>query len=244
MQRFDLIRNGVLIGFGAIGLMALSATASVAAPLGKYTFEDEGGAFTANGNAASIATGIGLSAFTNGPGVTPQTSNTTPGNPGLAYQTNGWTRSNGPALTQDFLTFTVQPINNVRFTIAQILFDSKRGAGTGSSGPRLWALRSSIDNFVNNLDAGSLGATSNWQPIVASLVGMPYQTGPVIFRLYGYDSNNTTLTDNVWAVDNVSIDGTVTPTTGAAVPTPAAIPAIVGFGISLWRKRRGLTANR
>jgi hypothetical protein len=234
MQQFDLIRTGALMGLGAIGLMALSATAGVAAPLGKYTFENSAGAFITNSQ--TTATGINLSAFSNSDGVT-LSSNAGSGNPGLAYQSNNWTRKDSPAST-DFLTFTVSPMANTKFS-----FDSKRGAGSGNSGPKLWALLSSINGFQTALGTGSLGDTNSWQSIQVNLTTISDQIQPVVFRLYGYNSNAVDLTTNFWSVDNVSIEGTVSPA-ASAVPTPAAIPAIVGFGVSLWRKRRGVTANQ
>jgi hypothetical protein len=243
MRRFDLIRTGTLMG-GAIGLIVLSATTSWAAPLGNYTFENSAGAFITNSE--TTVTGINLSAFSNSDGVT-LSSNAGSGNPGLAYQSNGWTRKNSTADT-DFLSFTVSPMANMKFTISKLLFDSKRGAGSGNSGaansgPTLWALRSSIDQFAGTLDTGSLGNTNSWRSITVDVTAISDRIQPVVFRLYGYDSNAVNLANNFWSVDNVSIDGTVSPA-ASAVPTPAAIPAIVAFGVSLWRKRRGVTANQ
>jgi hypothetical protein len=232
MRRCDLI--GLSLGL-SLGLsISLSATASSAAPLGKYTFENSAGAFTDSGTVT--APGMSLSAFGNGSGVVGLGGSS--GNPGLAYQSNGWTNLTETA-RRDFLTFTVQPINDARFIINQILFDSKRGAGTETSGPQSWALRSSIDNFMDELDSGSLGSTNTWQPIAANIVGMPTQVRSVVFRLYGYGGNGSATRNNFWSVDNVSINGSVS-RDASAVPTPAAIPAIVGFGVSLWRKRRAI----
>jgi hypothetical protein len=113
MRRFDLIQTGAVMGLGAIGLMTLSATATVAAPLGKYTFENSAVAFITSSE--TTATGINLSAFSHSDGVT-LSSNAGSGNPGLAYQSNGWTRKNEPAGT-DFVSFTVSPMANMQLCL-------------------------------------------------------------------------------------------------------------------------------
>jgi hypothetical protein len=219
-----LIRDGALIGFGVIGLMALSVTA----PLGKYTFEGESTLAPSSVNSA-----IEVSTFANsGAGTFVQ------GNLGSlnSYSASGW-NSNSLSSLQSFFQFQVTPKAANVLTLAQILFDQRR-SGTG---PKSWILRSSLDGFRTNLVNSATPVADKWN---TEIVTLPSQfenlTKAVTFRLYGYDAEKT----GTWRLDNVSIDGTVTPTTGTAVPTPAAIPAIVGFGVSLWRKRRGLTANR
>jgi hypothetical protein len=231
MQRFDLIRNGALIGFGAIGLMALSATASVAAPLGKYTFEGDSTLAPSSVNSA-----IELSAFAHSSGA----GTFVQGNLGSlnSYSASGW-NSNSLSSLQSFFQFQVTPKAANAVTLAQIMFDQRRSG----SGPKNWVLRSSLDAFGTNLinSATPLADAWNKDPVTVTL---PSQfenlTKGVTFRLYGYDAAGSTGT---WRLDNVSIEGTVSPA-ASAVPTPAAIPAIVAFVVSLWRKRRGLVANR
>jgi hypothetical protein len=229
MRRFDLIRTGALVGLGAIGLMALSATATVAAPLGKYTFEG-----TAPLAASSVSEAVELSDFSRGSGV----GIFVEGNNGVGngYSANGW-NSNSSTSLQRFFQFQVRPKAANVVTLAQIMFDQRRS----ETGPKNWILRSSLDGFGANLVYGGTPLADKWR---TETVMLPSQfenlTQAVTFRLYGSEATGATGT---WRLDNVSIDGAARPA-ASAVPTPAAIPAIVGFGVSLWRKRRGVTANR
>jgi hypothetical protein len=54
----------------------------------------------------------------------------------------------------------------------------------------------------------------------------------VTFRLYGYNPDGNDRS-GYFSVDGVKVKGTTT-----AVPTPAAIPAIIAFGAGLWGKRK------
>jgi hypothetical protein len=243
MQRFDRVQRFALSLVGAISLVNVAALSSQAAILGRYTFETNTGSFTADSDPQLTDPGITLSKLTSGSGVVLDSSDSQSGNPGRGYLSNGWTKSALPARTTDYLEFTVTPTVGATLTISQILFDSKRGSTSSNFGPRNWAIRSSFDQFSNNLGSGNLGVTNLWQPITADIVDLTEITLPISFRLYGYAGNASTVAGNFWSIDNLTIDGNVSSiiTTSslpvATVPSPSMMPGIISFGITLWRKR-------
>jgi hypothetical protein len=153
------------------------------------------------------------------------------------YFGTGWTSAFDP---NKYFRFNVAAASGTQMNITGFQFDSRRLAGlVGSAAPRQWALRSSLDNFSTNLLSGVLSATGNlpnsgWETITQGLA-LNNVTGTVFFRLYGFDAANAAGT---WQVDNVILSGVTT-----AVPTPAIAPAMVGFGIGLWRKRKQRSAT-
>ncbi len=87
---------------------------------------------------------------------------------------------------------------------------------------------------LTNLTSGTATLASlNQQTISQSINNalLKNVTGEIQFRLYGYGGSNGGGNTTRWYVDDVALNGD-------AIPTPAAIPAMIAFGAGLWRKRK------
>jgi hypothetical protein len=222
MQFNCLFAKSSLAIAGAVTAIGLAADVSQASSfVGRYSFT--------NGSTSGAVTGrpVVFSRFT---------SNGVHGTPldvaGTAHDRfigSRWTTGSSKNPSQYF-QFAANPLGN-RTTFNSFGFNSwSYGSLRKGLGPRHWMLKASLDggrNFFEVL-SGGLGVqdTINRRFHNSRLTNVTQQ---VVFRLYGF---NAPTSHNFWNVDDVHLGGI------SAIPTPAALPAILGFGMQLWRKRK------
>jgi hypothetical protein len=217
----SLITSAVL--GSAIGLVALAAP-SQAASLGKYTFGTPSLSLPSFGFSTSptgVATGVSLSNFTAGAGLTNFGGSLLVGNPAYGVGASNW---NGQAT--DYFEFTLTPDAGKVVTVNSIALDRVRVLG-----PRDLQIRSSLDGFGSVLNSTSVGNS------LANAV-LPFSVSsaaPITFRILGTGTPTGIISPNLrfLVLDNVELDGDI-----AAVPTPALLPGLVGLGVAALRKRK------
>ena len=112
-----------------------------------------------------------------------------------------------------FFQLTIAPTNGEQVSFSELIFDIGRG---GPSTPRGWVIRSSIDNFLNDIDTAVVPST---QPALTTfsvdLISSEFQmlNSPTTFRFYGYGPS----AGNVGLFfDNIRFQGSST-----AIPEPS-----------------------
>jgi hypothetical protein len=150
------------------------------------------------------------------------------------FRGQGWTSAFDAAR---YFSFSVTPTaTNKIVDVTSFGFKSTRADATGA--PTTWRLdaRQGTSGLFTTVFTSSVGALSGTttQTITQALNNAVLQNVSSLtalqFRLYGYGGNGTG-NNSRWTVDDVTLSGT-------AIPTPAAIPAIIAFGAGLWRKRK------
>jgi hypothetical protein len=221
MQVNRLFVKSSLAVAGAAAIVCLSAPESQAATfVGRYSFTNGSRRATVTGR--PVVFGQFAAAGVSG---TPIEASIFSGR----FRGSNWTRNATPNLGQYF-EFSANPLGNLttynRFGFNSRSFSGFFGTGLG---PRNWLLQAKVGSgsFFNVL-SGALGPVNavNQGFSNASLTNVTQQ---VVFRLYGF---NAPVSANTWIVDDVFVSGI------SAIPTPAALPAILGFGAQLWRKRK------
>jgi hypothetical protein len=203
---------------------------------------------TQTGMPASV---VDFGAFSAGSGLTAGSGVGTGGNPGNAYTKAGWTTSTTTPDNTDYFQFSLSApsvgagaANDAITKITSITFDTARN----NNGPQNWALSA----FLGATPGAALAYTAGNSVITGGTVGTSFSTQTInnsinaafltalnsaisgttvkqiTFRLYGYGATNN---GGTFSVDNVRV-------AGDAIPTPAAVPALIAFGAGLWRKRR------
>lgn len=175
----------------------------------------------------------------NGLGVTSIPSST--GNPAngrsfLTSETNGVDEA-GAVGANDYLEFTLTPANGYQVNLATISLDF--GANFNNQ-VRGFAIRSSLDEYTDTIlnvtrAAGNGELTNAVFPYSTSLSSATYQgiTGPVTFRIYGFDNANSSTI--YLRFDNIRLDGTVT-----LVPEPSGVMLLGGGAVfAMLRRSRG-----
>lgn len=209
-----------------------SGRTSAGATAGALTFSS----FTATASISTNSNAAGIFAF-NGWGT---------------GASNGSDTFSGSVDGTKFFEFTVTPAEGFSYTLTSITFAS----GRTSTGPRQFAVRSSLDSFSENLTAGAStpvsvvtgdvfqftdnGTTNLVSGQSVTLGGEPFShlTSSTTFRFYAFNSEST----GFFRLDNVAIHAT---TAAVAVPEPAAYAglcsaAALGLAVAL-RKRRKRT---
>lgn len=158
--------------------------------------------------AANLATPIELA---RGPGILAQ-------NGAGAFNASGFTTLSALAPNEHY-RFTVAPASGFQTTLTSLVFDHRRS----SSGPREFAVRSSLDGFATDLATFSVQvATDQIDQTVALGAAFTGLTGPVEFRLYGFDADSP---GGTWRIWNIRLRGSVASTSGQTAPqiTSAAV---------------------
>ena len=168
------------------------------------------------------------------------------GNGWIAAPTSEVVGSSNPVGTEtlayqgsDYFSFKVTPTTGFALNLTQLSFGTAfHSTGTFTlSGS--YFVRSSVDNYAttiggNIFDESHVNSTDpTFTERLVDLSGAGYQnlTSEVTFRIYLYDNSNSTTR---WlAVDNVELEGTVTP-----VPEPSALAMILPLLPFLSRRRR------
>jgi hypothetical protein len=114
--------------------------------------------------------------------------------------------------TGEYVEVSVAP-QNYRFSLSSIAFDYNRS----NTGPTQLAVRTSQDNFSNNIGTASVGTGFSGQNFSVSFNGIESE---VKFRIYGYSAGST---NGTLRLDNLRINGTV-----AVVPLPVELTYFQG----------------
>jgi hypothetical protein len=218
MQAIKLIGQFSLLSATTIAVVVSGTKSSYAGTFtGTYSFNDGSTAATVTGDPISFSS-FASNGVLGGAVDLPGTNND-------RYAGTGWATSDSPAANKYF-EFTVNPAG-LPTTFTDFGFNSQRYG----NGPRQWQLQASIGggSFFSVASGNLSGNQSVSQNFGSQLSGVTQQ---VVFRLYGYNARRTF---GLWDVDDFYMSGT-------KVPTPAALPALVGFGVGLWRKRKEQTA--
>lgn len=126
----------------------------------------------------------------------------------------------GAINTSKYYEFTVDPVDFQLMFLTDLRFD----IGRDSTGPRSYAVRSSVDGYASNLAAtvapanANLSVPANDEFFIVNdsakmelgskvdLVGAAYSTGdPITFRIYAWNAEDA---EGDFSVDNVRINGT------------------------------------
>lgn len=110
--------------------------------------------------------------------------------------------------TNTYLEFTLTPNAGYTLNLSSIDFNIRRST-TGSpqgAGPRMWALRSSLDGFASDITARTLttSPTTTSVSLGGAYVNLP---GAITFRVYGYDVFNNPGGLNRFVFENISARG-------------------------------------
>ncbi len=223
---FATLSQKLAIATGAIAAASfLAAAPAQALELGKYNFDLAGTGGTLA--PSTTAPGVTLSNFSYSGSATPTFST---GNPstGDAYSASAWTTAT------NFFSFVLTPGADP-VSLTSILVDAQ-SSGTG---PATVNLRSSLDGFASVIASGTSG-NGSFAPTNTFNLNSAFSnlTNSVTFRIVGVgptSANGGALASTgTLRVDNVTINGDV----ATAVPTPALLPALIGFGASIVRKRK------
>ncbi|KAB7731942.1 hypothetical protein F5984_06905 [Rudanella paleaurantiibacter] len=125
-----------------------------------------------------------------------------PGVAGQAINVDNWSPS--MCNRAEYVSITLQPNQGQTMTLNQLSFYFSRSL----AGPVTVSVRSSADNFGNDIYTGT--ATESFQQAVVGLSGGAYanQSGPVTFRIYGCPPQGS----GTLRLDELTISGTVTVT--------------------------------
>lgn len=112
--------------------------------------------------------------------------------------------------TNMYIEFTLTPNAGYTLNLSSINLTLRRST-TGSpagSGPRAWALRSSLDGFSTNITAQTLTTSAT---MVSVPLGGIYNNlySPITFRLYGYDVFNNPGGLNRFVFENITARGSM-----------------------------------
>jgi hypothetical protein len=209
-----------------VSLLAVGTVMGSAAPSYAGAF---GGTYSFTSNAVSVTTETGDASSPN------RVDFSSFGGDGTAVGSNfdgtSWSDTK-------FFSFSAIPTagNNITSLTGFSFKSTSDSTVNNGSGPNAWKLfysgngGSTFSEWVGgNLTRGA----EETIPLTSTTLTLTRNI-PILFRLYGLGSvgagNNN---GKAWTVDDVELRGTA-----EAIPTPAAIPAMVGFGLGLWRKRK------
>jgi hypothetical protein len=158
------------------------------------------------------------------------------------YGQDGWPGATTPDPNAYFqFTVTGNPgyylvLNSVSMTLRH----SNTGTGLGS-GPQSWSLRSSLDNYTTDIQAGTL--TENYATVPLTLP-VAFRTIPstVTFRLYGYNQVTTSGGFNRFVIDNFTLQGS-TPAGTLAIQSVSLSASPVSGGVDLSWQGMGFLAG-
>ncbi len=119
---------------------------------------------------------------------------------------DGW--PSGSLDPDAYIEFSVAPTAAHTVTVASMQLSIRRSTtGTSAgSGPRNWALRSSLDGFAADISNGTLSTSITSVPVTFTASFANLSTA-VSFRLYGYNAVVTSGGLNRFVFDNFSISG-------------------------------------
>jgi hypothetical protein len=206
---------------------------------------------TASRASTDTDTNTAASTFDGGPGfqtagVDNSTIDALHGSPAPSVAIDS-TFTDGTSQTQaitanDFYTFTLSPVAGFKFSLTSLSFDYSNYSGTTTFPTENFFVRTSADNFANNL-AGAVTVASTTSGTFAnaniSLTGnasLQNVTGPLEIRIYIYDSTNTAGRGAL--LDNITVNGiaTMVPEPSTWMLTVIGAIALLSIGRSARRK--------
>lgn len=114
------------------------------------------------------------------------------------YNAKGWT-SGSTLNTGDFFYFTLTPSTGYQINFSTLVFTCERSG----SGPDNFVVRSSLDNYANNI--GSVGSIpANAATRTVNLSSFQNITTPITFRIYGYNADNG---NGTFSINDFSFNG-------------------------------------
>jgi hypothetical protein len=135
-------------------------------------------------------------------------SGLTASNGANAFVAAGFTTASSPD-TADYFQFSIRP--NAGFSLK--LDSLKLAERRSNTGIRTWSVRSSLDNFSNDISSFNVADTNvfrfNQKTTLGSAFSSLSAANPLVFRIYGYVAEALTGT---WRVDSIRIYGAITPT--------------------------------
>jgi hypothetical protein len=108
-----------------------------------------------------------------------------------------------------YLQLTLTPTAGYTLNLSSIVMNLRRST-TGSpsgSGPRQWALRSSLDGYTAVIATGTLALNSTPAFTVSLNSAYTNLASAITFRLYGYDVYNNSGGLNRFVFDNITVKG-------------------------------------
>lgn len=132
-----------------------------------------------------------------------------------------------------YFEFTFTPQEGRQFAATAISF----GARSTGTGPKAYAIFSSVDGFAAPVSTGSLFADSAWRlitPVFTTVMGSVGK--PVTFRIYGYNGAGTPATGTAnWRIDDLKLTAGVVATElpPAILTQPVAQTVTVGDTVVL-----------
>lgn len=208
-----------------VGLMVLGLAATAGAEvILQYTFTGS------VADPSTEASGVSGTAFANSQGSfgygTATASTTTGGPTAPSVTTAGWSTAQNNYWS---FSLTLNPgLELANTPDALSLSFTYRASGTG---PTTYEWQYNSGSGWNSIASGAMTANSAWQPAINVAAGaLAGLDGTIDFRLYGY---GTTASAGTWAVDNVTLNGTVIPE-----PTTMVMMGIGLIGIVFARRLR------
>ena len=120
------------------------------------------------------------------------------------YGEGGW--PSGSIDLNAYLQVTVGPNSGYYMVLNSITMNLRRSTTGSGSGPNSWSLRSSLDGYTTDLMTGSL--TTSYQTLTYTLpAAFQSLTGPVTFRIFGYNQVTTSGGLNRFVTNGISIKG-------------------------------------
>jgi hypothetical protein len=154
----------------------------------------------------TVATNLTATGIGRGTGITGSNAND-------RYAATGW---NSAALTTtDYFTWTLTPAAGYQLDLVSFSYTGQASA----SGPTTFAFRSSIDSFTANIGTPTVSGTT----ITLSSSAFQGLTGPIEFRLYGWNASGATGT---FSVNDFTFNGTLS---ASAIPEPSTYAAMAGL---------------
>lgn len=103
-----------------------------------------------------------------------------------------------------YFQFTITPNSGNAISVTGINFGSR----STSTGPKAFAIRSSMDNYTTNIATGTLTNTSAWA-LKLNSVNISAAIGTAItFRIYGYNGTGSNIANTAnWRIDDISVLG-------------------------------------
>jgi hypothetical protein len=103
-----------------------------------------------------------------------------------------------------YFQFTITPNIGNAISVTGLNFGSR----STSTGPKAFAIRSSVDNYTTNIATGTLTNTSAWA-LKLNSVNISTAIGTAVtFRIYGYNGTGSNIANTAnWRIDDISVLG-------------------------------------
>ena len=125
-----------------------------------------------------------------------------------AAPASGATSAGTAITTNSYFFATITPLSGKKMSLTSLTINMSKG---GTSTPRGYDIRSSVDDYAASLGTANLATTRpTWTGVTIDLSGASFQnvSSPITFRVYVYAPN----TGNVVDWDDLVINGTVSDT--------------------------------